>query len=309
MAVLQRARKSQCARIANLKDGDANTKFFHHRINARRRKNHIHRIKHAQGWVTEHEGKEKIIHDCFSEVMGRGDLTISDFNLDELNIQPHDLHELDSPITEEEVLAAIKEMPSDKAPGPDGFTGLFFKKCRGLTKHDVMRVIHRFDSLNTSNLQWLNSANVVLLPKKEGEEGITDHRPISLIHAITKIIAKILSLRLAPHMDALVSNAQSAFIKRRSIHDNFMHVRNFARRLHKCKTPALLFKLDIKKDFNSVKWEYILDLLQRKGLDCCVAFLFLVALSSQWRAWCPYQAWPWASARRPPFSAALCHHD
>lgn len=91
------------------------------------------------------------------------------------------------------------------------------------------------------------------------------YRPISLIHGIAKIIAKVLSLRLAPHMDALVSNAQSAFIKKRSIHDNFMYVRNFARRLHKCKTPALLFKLDIKKEFDSVKWEFILDLLQRKG--------------------------------------------
>src|SRR3954465_15373197 len=71
LAVLERARKSQCARIANLKDGDANTKFFHRRINARRRKNHIHRIKNAQGWVTDHKQKEDIIHNHFAEVMGR----------------------------------------------------------------------------------------------------------------------------------------------------------------------------------------------------------------------------------------------
>ena len=70
-----------------------------------------------------------------------------------------------------------------------------------------MRVINLFDSLHTSTLQWLNSANVVLLPKKEGAEGIADYRPISLIHAIAKIIAKVLSLRLAPHMTKLVSNA------------------------------------------------------------------------------------------------------
>src|ERR1041384_2198359 len=108
-------------------------------------------------------------------------------------------------------------MPSDKAPGPDGFTGIFFKKCWDVIKHDIMRVIHLFDSLHTANLHWLNSANVVLLPKKEGAEGIADYRPISLIHGIAKIIAKVLSMRLAPHMNDLVSNAQSAFIKRRSI--------------------------------------------------------------------------------------------
>lgn len=126
-------------------------------------------------------------------------------------------------------------------------------------------VIQRFDSLHTSNLQWLKSANVVLLPKKDGAEGISDYRPISLIPAITNIIAKNLSLRLAPHMDDLVSNTQSAFIKRRSIHDNFMYFRIFALRLHTCKTHALLFKFDIKKEFDSVKWGYILELLQRLG--------------------------------------------
>uniref|UniRef100_A0A453CPK7 Reverse transcriptase domain-containing protein n=1 Tax=Aegilops tauschii subsp. strangulata TaxID=200361 RepID=A0A453CPK7_AEGTS len=156
-------------------------------------------------------------------------------------------------------------MPSDKAPGPDGFTGLFFKRCWNIVKADLMRVINHFDSLHTSNLQWLNSANVVLQPKKEGAERIADYRPISLIHAITKIIAKVLSLRLAPHMTKLVSNAQSAFIKTRSIHDNFMYVRNLAWRLHKSKTPSLLFKLDIRKAFDTVKWEYLLDLLQRRG--------------------------------------------
>lgn len=69
-------------------------------------------------------------------------------------------------------------------------------------------------------------------------------------------------------MDVLVSNAQSAFIKRRSIHDNFMYVQNLARQLHKSKTASLLFKLDIRKAFDSVRWEYILDLLRRRGFPC-----------------------------------------
>jgi mannosylglycoprotein endo-beta-mannosidase len=105
----------------------------------------------------------------------------------------------------------------------------------------------------------------VLLPKKEGAEEIVDYRPISLIHAIAKIIAKMLSIRLGPYMDSLVSNAQSAFIKKRSIHDNFLYVKNLATRLHKSKTSALLFKLDIRKAFDNVRWDYIVDLLQKRG--------------------------------------------
>ena len=53
--------------------------------------------------------------------------------------------------------------------------------------------------------------------------------------------------------------------KKRSIHDNFLYVKNLATRLHKSKTPSLLFKLDIRKAFDSIRWDYIVDLLQRRG--------------------------------------------
>jgi hypothetical protein len=66
-------------------------------------------------------------------------------------------------------------------------------------------------------------------------------------------------------MNDLVSDAQSAFIKKRRIHDNFLYVKNLATRFNKAKTLALLFKLDIRKAFDSISWEYILDLLHRRG--------------------------------------------
>ena len=45
LAVIQRARHSQAARLRELKLGDANTKFFHRRTNTRRRKNFIQRLQ------------------------------------------------------------------------------------------------------------------------------------------------------------------------------------------------------------------------------------------------------------------------
>jgi hypothetical protein len=56
-------------------------------------------------------------------------------------------------------------------------------------------------------MHWLNSANVALLPKKEGAEEVSDFRPIILIHAIAKIIAKMLANHFDPFMNGLVSNA------------------------------------------------------------------------------------------------------
>nr|CCI55298.1 PH01B001G05.21 [Phyllostachys edulis] len=111
----------------------------------------------------------------------------------------------------------------------------------------------------------LNTANIVLIPKKEGADRVQDYRPISLIHGLGKWIAKTLALQVAPFLDNLVSQAQSAFIKMRSIHDNFLFVRNLVRRLHCSRTPTLFLKLDIAKAFDSVRWDYLLDLLQKRG--------------------------------------------
>ncbi len=134
----------------------------------------------------------------------------------------------------------------DKAPGPDGFTVNFFKTCWGIVK------LHSIHDQRCNDLNLLNSANTVLLPKKEGVESSTDNRPISLIHSIVKILFKVLALRLHLVMQSLISVNQSAFNRGRSIHDNFHYVQNMVRRCHRNKSPTLFFKLDISKAFDSV---------------------------------------------------------
>lgn len=90
-----------------------------------------------------------------------------------------------------------------------------------------------------------------------------------------KILSKVMSLRLALHVNSLVSQSRSAFIKKRSIHDNYIYVSNLARLFHRTRTPTLLLKqkLDIAKAFNSVRWDYLIDCLQKRGFP------------SRWRDW------------------------
>jgi len=87
-----------------------------------------------------------------------------------------------------------------------------------------MAALHNLYNLNSQGMEMLNSTNIILLPKKAESLRITDFRSISLIHSIAKIFSKLLANRLAPHLNSLVSNCQSAFIKKRSIHDNFLYV-------------------------------------------------------------------------------------
>lgn len=67
---------------------------------------------------------------------------------DELLFEDPGLQSLGDPFSDEEVRNAINLMPSDKAPGPDGYTGAFFKKYWDIIKFDVMEVVHLFGDLH-----------------------------------------------------------------------------------------------------------------------------------------------------------------
>jgi mannosylglycoprotein endo-beta-mannosidase len=85
------------------------------------------------------------------------------------------------------------------------------------------------------------------------------------MHSVAKLLSKILANRLALHLPALVSPCQSAFIKGRSIQDNFQFVQGAVNHFHKAKTPMLFVKLDIAKAFDSVRWEYLLEVMTKLG--------------------------------------------
>lgn len=67
-----------------------------------------------------------------------------------------DLTDLDDPFTEEEVWEVVKQLPSGKAPGPDGFTTEFFQACWTTVKTDVMAAFNKLHSMCGCGFQRLN---------------------------------------------------------------------------------------------------------------------------------------------------------
>jgi hypothetical protein len=133
------------------------------------------------------------------------------------------------------------------------------------TRHHTS--VFSFWALDSRSFFLLNQAYMVLLRKKEDAMNIRDFRPISLIHSFSKLIAKVLSNQLVPFMPRLVAPNQSAFIKGRTIHDNFFTVPLAAKLLHARGHPVLLLKVDLAKAFDLVSWPFILDLLQHMGFS------------------------------------------
>jgi hypothetical protein len=169
------------------------------------------------------------------------------------------------------VLTAIQETTAEKASGPDGYIGTFYKQNWALIKQDLLVALDFFFQLHDQHLAHLNTAHVVLLPKKNDAKEVRDFRPISLIHSTAKLISKLLAIRLSGELNSMVSRAQSAFI--RSIQDNFIYTQNLIKTLHRSKQPGIFLKLDIAKAFDSVRWDYLMEVLRQFGFG------------TRWRGW------------------------
>jgi hypothetical protein len=273
LAAINKARARQHSRMTTIKMADANTRFFHIKANGKRRKKFIPILASGNEVATTHDQKEALLYKHYAQFLGTNKQRELAIDWEALNYQSHDLSELETPFDEEELHYTINDMHSEKAPGPDGYIGLFFKSCWEIIKEDLMEAINAFYCLGSDKVNLVNDANIVLLPKKDGALSVGDFRPISLINSMSKIITKVLANRLAPRLNDLLPTNQTAFIKKRCIHDNFLYVQNVIKALFRAKQQALFIKLDISKAFDSVNWSYLIEMLKAMGFG------------QRWRDW------------------------
>jgi hypothetical protein len=200
LASLERTVARLHSRLHYLRDGDANTKFFHQQARYRKKRNFISHLENEGGTVTSHEQMQGVLDDFFSNLLGSNIQRLFSLNLAACHRDAIDLSSLEAPFSEEEVRATIGALPSDKAPGPDGFTGKFYKCCWHIIKSDLLAAINSLHQGNTHKLGMLNSAFLTLLPKKVDALSARYFRPISLIHSFAKLVTKMLANRLGPYL-------------------------------------------------------------------------------------------------------------
>jgi hypothetical protein len=90
-----------------------------------------------------------------------------------------------------------------------------------------------------------------------------DYYPISLLGSLYKIIAKVLTNRLAKVMNLLISSNQSAFIKGRNLFDGVLVVDEVVDLAKKTGKKCLIFKVDFEKAYDSVDWGFLEYMLRR----------------------------------------------
>lgn len=208
------------AKIRNCVLGDENNSFFHAAANYHHRKNRIRMLAKDNIEFFDDRHKLDIATDYFTTIFGQQTLSLPTIDA-RCVYEKVNLEALEEPFSWGEIVRAIDKSPNHRSPGPDGYTNEFYKAFKEVLKEDLLQLSQDFHH-NRADFQGVNTAHIVLIPKKEAPVKVKDFRPISLVHSLPKLASKVLANRLQRLIPSLVHSLQSGFLPGRSIIENFL---------------------------------------------------------------------------------------
>ncbi|GJR15070.1 RNA-directed DNA polymerase, eukaryota [Tanacetum coccineum] len=263
----------QKAKIRWAIEGDENSKYFHAIINKKRANLSVKGIMVDGDWIVEPDLVKQEFRRHFTDRFQdpgsrRGSLNFPFPN----RLNNDQILELESPISNEDIRTAVWGCGVDKSPGPDGFTFKFFRKYWTVVGPDFCIAVKWFFDHGDFAI-GCNSSFVALIPKVLDPKVVSDYRPISLIGSLYKVVTKILASRLSLVISDLISDVQTAFLPNRQILDGPFIINEILARCKLKKQQAMIFKVDFAKAYDSVRWDYLDDVL--------ISFGF----GPKWRSW------------------------
>lgn len=170
------------------------------------------------------------------------------------------------PFTMEEIEVALKEMKTNTAPGPNGLPVCFYKEFWPQVKEQIKEILDRLfeDKLE---LWRINYGVITLIPKVKDANTIKAFRPICLLNVCFKLLTKVITIRITKIVHKVISETQTAFIPSRQILDGVVILHEVLHELKSSNQAGIILKLDFEKAYDKVQWQFLFEVLQRKGFD------------------------------------------
>lgn len=259
---------SQRAKVKWLNEGDSNTRYFHQVLKERKGQGFVRSTYDVDGNFRQGDEVADAFVTYFRSIQGELDSEVQpsmeDFPVSTRLNLPDSLFMI-RPISDEEIKTALFGIGNNKAPGSDGFPSKFYKVAWPVIGKDFLIAVHNF--FYTSHLsRELNHTLLALIPKSPNAMRVTEYRPISCCNVIYKCITKVIVNRMKESLASLISPCQSAFIPGRRIVDNILMAHELVVGYQRNRgTPRCAFKIDIKKAYDMVSWEYVINMMKAMG--------------------------------------------
>ncbi|GKU86141.1 hypothetical protein SLEP1_g705 [Rubroshorea leprosula] len=242
----------QKSRSKWVREGDANTCFFHRVANGRRAQNSIAGLMCDGVWIEDPDVvKNETVKYFRSLFQGDSWNRPKPDGIKFQKIFEEKKEWLERPFSVEEIEEGLRSCDGSKAPGPDGYNFNFLKFAWHCIKEDFISFFSEFH-WNGKLVRGLNSSFLALVPKKLNVVNLKDYRPISLIGCVYKLLAKVLANRLKSVMSEIVSETQSAFVGGRQLVDSVLVLNEVVDEIKNRKQPAFVFKADFEKAYDCI---------------------------------------------------------
>ncbi|GKV11786.1 hypothetical protein SLEP1_g23006 [Rubroshorea leprosula] len=274
---IQESMWQQKSRKMWLKEGDANSKFFHRSVKGRWRRNEINSIQimgdQCRGVNEIKEGVMNYFKGLFSEEEWQRP------KLDGISFKQIDKADNDffmATFSEEDIKNTVWDCDSTKSLGPDGFNFRFIKEMWEEIKQDVIGFVQEFHE-HGKLVRGSNSSFIALILKVENPYRIKDYRPISLIGVMYKILAKLLANRLRKVLDKIIGEHLPVYLM-----SAYKIPKGILFTLDKIHKNFLWGGMGERKKIGWVKWERVCRKKECGGLGVKDLRKFNMALLGKW---------------------------